>query len=274
MRRADPSASDAPSTNIIAIQVSELMRDTLGILPEDPRIVEARAILELAHEFKAKYGSPGTFAAAGDLIALVNEWHQGIGSVNAVRHRFYSSVRNMNYDDPLDDKLTAQMIAAGSIGLLRGEAQYHEDVTTGFLGAPIARLFKEDSLFRSKGDDSLIARKIPRRNRQNRLSKLLEVGRGLSILRAHYDARRHGRSWLKSHQILLPGIGDETRRGWNKDVDRELRKIARMAGSKAAEQEPLNGDEQAIEAQVLRYTPDQFREGLASLTAAGGEKSS
>jgi hypothetical protein len=99
------------------------------------------------------------------------------------------------------------------------------------------------------------------------------MGRGLSILRAHYDARRHGRSWLKSHQILIPNIGDETRRAWNKGVDGGLRKIARTAGSKAAEQKALNGGEQAIEAQVLRFTPDQFREGLASLAAAGGAKS-
>jgi hypothetical protein len=269
--RADPSSPDTPNANDIAIRVAELTRDTIGVLDDDPRIIEARCILKLADEFKTKYGTAGTFAAAGDLIGLMSDWLLGAGYVDAARHRFYASVRDTDYDAPLDSKRTDQMVAAGAAGLLRGEAQYHEDVTTAVLGASIARLYKDDALFQSKGDASLIARKIPGR-RQNRLSVLLDMGRGLSILRGHYDAECNASSWLKAHQILIPNVPDETRRCWNKEVDPKLRELARRAGRNAARKSPLDEEEYAMETQIRRHTPEQFREGLAAISKAGSEK--
>jgi hypothetical protein len=270
--RTNPSAANAPSANSIAIRVDELMRDTLGIVPEDPRIIEARCILELADEFKSKYGSAGTFAAAGHLFGLTNEWLVETAYVAAARHRFFAIIRDTDYDAPLDEGLTDHLISEGATGLLRGEARYHEDVTTGLLGPSIARLFKEDALNQSKGDDSLIRRKIPARNRQNRLSTLLDMGRGLSIVRAHYDAGFNAISWLKAHEILIPNIPAETRRGWNKKVDRKLREIAHTAGGKAVRQSPLDEDENAITTYVQRYTAEEFRAGLSAISKAGSEK--
>jgi hypothetical protein len=271
--RAKPDAPDAPSANEIAILLSETIRETVGIVDDDPRIVQARHLLALGDEFDAKYGKPGTFNSARMLIDRGNDWLQGVCYPLAVQHRFYASLLAAeDLDAPLHKLTPDEVMAAGEVALFRGETQFHEDVTVGILG-PVGRLFKEDAQLQSLGDASIIGLRVPERNRQNRVSTVVDRGRRRSILRAHYDGARDNVSWLKAHERLIPNIPEDTRRRWNKETNRELRDIASEAGYKASRQLPLDEREKAIERHVLHDTPEQFREGLAKITAAGMKKS-
>jgi hypothetical protein len=271
--RAKPDAPDAPSANEIAILLSETIRETVGIVDDDPRIVQARHLLGLGDEFNAKYGKRGTFNSARMLIDYCIDWLQSVFCPLAVQHRFYASLLAVeDLDAPLHKLKPDEVTAAGAAALFRGESQFHEDVTVGILGL-VGRLFKEDAQLQSLGDTSVIGLSVPERNRQNRLSTILDKSLKRSILRAHYDGARDSVSWPKAHERLIPNIPEDTRKRWNKQTNRELRDIASQAGYKVSRQLPLDEREKAMERHVLCYTPEQFRQEFAKTTRAGMKKS-
>ena len=100
-------------------------------------------------------------------------------------------------DMPTDDMIV-DSYAEGAAGFLGGEAAIHNFVTSLLLPPALGQLFHDDALHQSKGDESLIGRKVQGLKRQNKSGTLLEDIRGLSILRAHYEGGRDNRGWEAS----------------------------------------------------------------------------
>jgi hypothetical protein len=265
--RADPDGPDTPSATGVALLHDELLMDTIGSIADDPVVAQVRSLIPLAEEFIDKRGAAGTHDAAIELIERGFAIMRDLGILDAVQHVFYAAVRGANVDkDKLPENTRVENDAAGAAGLLRGSAALHDIVTSRTLGPRLGQLLSIDARLQAAGDESLIGRKVRNRKRQNKLGSLLDDIRGLSVLRARYEAARAGCGWQAEHERLFPGAAAaETIREWNKHIDLELRNLASSVGLKAGRQEPLDDREQALEEVALRYPTEDITKGLAEL---------
>lgn len=236
-------------------------------LANDPIMARFHSLVPMAWEFLQKRGQPGTHARAVELVEWSLAALREIGVHQAVLHLFYAAARNVpsEMDIPTQDMI-AGLDAEGAAGFLRGEAAVHGVVTSGLLQPSLGELFRDDALFQSKGEDSIIGVRVQERKRQNRLGSLVDNFRARSVLRAHYDAGRDNCGWEAAHRRLFSGAAAAaTLPDWNRLTDQHLRELARSAGIKAGRQQPLNEQEQAMEAHVLRYTTEEIANALERL---------
>jgi hypothetical protein len=135
------------------------------------------------------------------------------------------------------------------------------DLGPAFLG-PGSTLVAGDLVMRAAGSPSLIDAEIPRTNKYGHNPALMDAAKPQSIRLAHYNAGLERSDWRTEHAKIYPGISDSTRDDWNALVSNPERQDCRRVGALVRRKVPMTPEDEAIQAQALRYEAKALREWI------------
>ena len=168
-------------------------------------------------------------------------------------------MEDVKIDPALSEKATDDRRMLCAFGLLMDV--FGKAIFPGFFSNMLAA----DFYSRAVGDPPFIGGDIPTSKGYGKRPVMIADLKKQTIRVAHYNAGLSGMSWEAEHVHVFPGLGEGTRRGWNRLVSDEERRAYRRVGARVRAGVALTDADEKIKAEATRNAPDELFRIIYSL---------
>jgi hypothetical protein len=238
-------------------------RDDAGddmVPADDPRVLEVRRLLAKHEAWRRRSEKRNDLAAvaedAAPIVAGLCAFLIESGLSSSVHARVVAEGLEADPDWTAKARVGFRALAGGARVLV--------DLGPALMPPADAMRLAGDLFLMSSGDPPLLNEEIPHGGRASR-AELLRLAKAQVSRLAYFEAGRKGTNWRTEHAAIYPGLGDEGRKDWNRELSRGERRACRRVGALMARGEPLTPSDELVRAQATRVTPERLRALIVAL---------